>query len=62
MVYTDYRPVPLQHYIFPAGADGVYLVKDEKVGWCMLCVVGHSNQYTMKGPMSHNVTFAIVRR
>lgn len=31
VVYTDYRPTPLQHYIFPAGADGLYLVVNEKV-------------------------------
>ncbi|XP_062509279.1 exosome RNA helicase MTR4-like [Corticium candelabrum] len=30
VVYTDMRPVPLQHYIYPAGADGLYLVVDEK--------------------------------
>jgi len=30
VVYTNYRPVPLQHYIFPAGADGLHLVVDEK--------------------------------
>merc|ERR550514_1765181 len=30
VVYTDYRPVPLQHYMFPAGSEGVYLVCDEK--------------------------------
>lgn len=29
VVYTDYRPVPLQHFIFPAGGNGVYLVMDE---------------------------------
>lgn len=29
VVYTDYRPTPLQHYIFPAGGDGIYLVVDE---------------------------------
>ncbi|XP_078573657.1 exosome RNA helicase MTR4-like [Branchiostoma floridae x Branchiostoma japonicum] len=29
VVYTDYRPVPLQHYIFPAGGDGLHLVVDE---------------------------------
>ncbi|KAK8782630.1 hypothetical protein V5799_016034 [Amblyomma americanum] len=29
VVYTEYRPVPLQHYIFPAGASGLYLVVDE---------------------------------
>jgi len=30
VVYTDYRPVPLQHFLFPSGADGLYLVVDEK--------------------------------
>jgi ATP-dependent RNA helicase DOB1 len=30
VVYTDFRPVPLQHYIFPAGGDGLHLVVDEK--------------------------------
>ncbi|GMF72492.1 unnamed protein product [Aspergillus oryzae] len=30
VVYTDYRPTPLQHYFFPAGADGIHLVVDEK--------------------------------
>lgn len=29
VVYTDYRPTPLQHYIFPAGGEGIYLVVDE---------------------------------
>ncbi|XP_039272874.2 exosome RNA helicase MTR4-like [Styela clava] len=29
VVYTDYRPVPLQHYVFPAGGDGLHLVVDE---------------------------------
>lgn len=30
IVYTDYRPTPLQHYIFPSGGEGLYLVVDEK--------------------------------
>ncbi|KAK8921679.1 hypothetical protein KSP39_PZI020067 [Platanthera zijinensis] len=30
IVYTDYRPTPLQHYIFPSGGDGLYMVVDEK--------------------------------
>ncbi|CAL1567665.1 unnamed protein product [Knipowitschia caucasica] len=29
VVYTEYRPTPLQHYIFPAGGDGLHLVVDE---------------------------------
>lgn len=30
VVYTDFRPTPLQHYLYPTGADGIYLVVDEK--------------------------------
>lgn len=29
VVYTDYRPVPLQHYLYPAGGDGLHLILDE---------------------------------
>ncbi|OWK10670.1 hypothetical protein Celaphus_00005669 [Cervus elaphus hippelaphus] len=29
VIYTDYRPTLLQHYIFPAGGDGLHLVVDE---------------------------------
>lgn len=32
VVYTDFRPTPLQHYIYPAGGEGLFLVQDEKVG------------------------------
>jgi len=30
VVYTEFRPTPLQHYIFPAGGTGIHLVVDEK--------------------------------
>lgn len=30
VVYTDFRPTPLQHYFFPAGGEGIHLVVDEK--------------------------------
>jgi len=30
VVYTDFRPTPLQHYVFPAGGDGIHLVVDEQ--------------------------------
>ena len=30
VVYTDYRPVPLQHYIFPDGSEGIHMVVDER--------------------------------
>ncbi|XP_011708242.1 PREDICTED: superkiller viralicidic activity 2-like 2 [Wasmannia auropunctata] len=29
VIATDYRPTPLQHYIFPVGGDGIHLVVDE---------------------------------
>ena len=29
VVYTNYRPTPLQHYLFPRGDDGIHLVVDE---------------------------------
>lgn len=30
VVYTDFRPTPLQHYLFPAAGDGIHLVVDEQ--------------------------------
>merc|ERR1719473_554190 len=30
VIYTDYRPVPLQHYLFPAMGEGVFLAVNEK--------------------------------
>ncbi|KAJ3760892.1 rRNA-processing arch domain-containing protein [Lentinula raphanica] len=30
VVYTDFRPTPLQHYMFPRGGEGIYLVVNEK--------------------------------
>lgn len=30
VVYTDYRPTPLRHFVFPAGGSGMYLCVDEK--------------------------------
>eukprot|EP00316_Scyphosphaera_apsteinii_P000204 CAMPEP_0119305162 /NCGR_PEP_ID=MMETSP1333-20130426/6223_1 /TAXON_ID=418940 /ORGANISM="Scyphosphaera apsteinii, Strain RCC1455" /LENGTH=1076 /DNA_ID=CAMNT_0007308185 /DNA_START=71 /DNA_END=3301 /DNA_ORIENTATION=+ len=29
VVYTEYRPTPLQHYLFGAGSDGFHMVVDE---------------------------------
>lgn len=28
VVYTDYRPTPLQHFIYPMGGEGIYCVVD----------------------------------
>lgn len=30
VIHTNYRPVPLQHYLYPAGAAGIYLIVDEQ--------------------------------
>ncbi|KAJ7040808.1 rRNA-processing arch domain-containing protein [Mycena alexandri] len=30
VVYTDFRPTPLQNYMFPSGGEGIYLVVNEK--------------------------------
>lgn len=30
VVYTEYRPTPLNHYGFPAGGGGLYLIVDEQ--------------------------------
>lgn len=30
VVYTNYRPTPLQHYLFPLHGEGIHLVVDEK--------------------------------
>ncbi|KAK3314626.1 rRNA-processing arch domain-containing protein [Apodospora peruviana] len=30
VVYTDFRPTPLQNYFFPAGGKGIFLVVDER--------------------------------
>lgn len=30
VVYTDFRPTPLQNYFFPAGGNGIFLIVDEK--------------------------------
>ncbi|CAG9862000.1 unnamed protein product [Phyllotreta striolata] len=29
VVYTDYRPTPLQHFLYPAGGNGIHMVVDE---------------------------------
>jgi superfamily II RNA helicase len=31
VVYTDYRPTPLEHYVFPCGGKELYLAVDARV-------------------------------
>ncbi|KAK0188373.1 ATP-dependent RNA helicase [Armillaria mellea] len=30
VVYTDFRPTPLQQYLFPTGGEGIYMIVNEK--------------------------------
>lgn len=30
VIYTEFRPVPLQHYVYPRGSDGIFLAVDAK--------------------------------
>ena len=44
---TDFRPTPLEHYLFPAGGDGIFLSMDrqnkvggaEEVQAACICIV-----------------------
>lgn len=29
VIYTEYRPTPLSYYLYPSGAEGIYLVMDD---------------------------------
>ncbi|XP_054743075.1 exosome RNA helicase MTR4-like [Anastrepha obliqua] len=58
VVYTDYRPTPLQHYIFPAGGDGINLIVDEtgqfkednfKIAMAVLQNAGEADKGDQKG-------------
>ncbi|XP_014207975.1 superkiller viralicidic activity 2-like 2 isoform X2 [Copidosoma floridanum] len=56
VVYTDYRPTPLQHYIFPAGGDGIHLVVDEfgqfkedNFNRAMACLQGDASKGDTRG-------------
>ncbi|XP_001600961.1 exosome RNA helicase MTR4 [Nasonia vitripennis] len=56
VVYTDYRPTPLQHYIFPVGGDGIHLVVDEhgqfkedNFNRAMACLQGDAAKGDTKG-------------
>ena len=31
VIYTDYRPTPLQHYVYPCGGSGIFLAVDQEV-------------------------------
>ena len=42
-MYTDFRPTPLQHYLFPAGADSLYMVVDERSRFREVGNFMHSN-------------------
>jgi ATP-dependent RNA helicase DOB1 len=50
VVYTEYRPTPLQHYIFPSGGDGIHLVVNEKVSSELLFSINNLiSSFSIKG-------------
>ncbi|KAK9752493.1 DEAD/DEAH box helicase [Popillia japonica] len=58
VVYTDFRPTPLQHFIFPAGGQGIHMVvdetgtfKDENFNTAMACLqsVGDASKGDTRG-------------
>ncbi|XP_043471399.1 exosome RNA helicase MTR4 [Leptopilina heterotoma] len=56
VVYTDFRPTPLQHYLFPMGGDGIHLVVDENGQFkednfnrAMSCLQGEAAKGDKKG-------------
>ena len=48
VVYTDYRPTPLQHYAFPVGGSGMFLVSSPSpcccTAACLWAVMEHRCQ------------------
>jgi len=57
VVYTEYRPTPLQHYLYPAGGDGLHLIVDEHV-----CLSYHINCYIDFDPLTYIILEQISRR
>ncbi|KAJ1469731.1 hypothetical protein T484DRAFT_1850615, partial [Baffinella frigidus] len=45
VIYTEYRPTPLQHYMFPAGGDGLHLVVDEDGNFRLHLVVDEDGNF-----------------
>ncbi|KAJ5080720.1 exosome RNA helicase mtr4 [Anaeramoeba ignava] len=59
VVYSDVRPIPLQHYVFPAGGNGLYLVVDEQGNFreknfqkAMSVISNAPNQYNDRRPQN----------
>ena len=46
VVYTEYRPTPLQHFLFPAGGDGLYMVVDENHKFLVTSAIVYSLSVT----------------
>lgn len=51
VVYTDYRPTPLQHYIFPVGGDGIHLVRT--IRYLYICLKRNNKKRFLLLMMSH---------
>ncbi|KAK4343922.1 hypothetical protein RND71_037016 [Anisodus tanguticus] len=54
VVYTDFRPTPLQHYVFPMSGSGLYLVVDENEQFKEDNFLKLQDTFTKKKPGSAN--------
>lgn len=68
VVYTEMRPVPLQHYVFPAGGDGIYLVVDETGTFkeqnfqkAISCLIDSGNEIRPKKKIAHGANSEVVK-
>lgn len=53
VVSSDTRPVPLRHYLYPLGSDGLYLVIDEV---CFILVLVYTFRFSCR-LLVHIITF-----
>lgn len=56
LIYTDFRPTPLQHFVFPVGGESVFKVYDQKKSFyednfmrALACIQQASDQSMMTG-------------
>uniref|UniRef100_A0A915DET4 Uncharacterized protein n=1 Tax=Ditylenchus dipsaci TaxID=166011 RepID=A0A915DET4_9BILA len=68
VVYTDYRPTPLQHFLYSAGSDGLYEVVDvqgrfreDQFAKAMSFLAEKGDQPRMSGPGGSSNIVKIIR-
>ena len=58
VVYTDFRPTPLQHYAFPSGGSGLYLVSSTLASHTNACSYSTVTYSPVAYPLSNATEFA----